>query len=158
MLSTQLIIQNYSMNDYRMLWLIPLIALGHLLVPLFVTVIVFHNWYIVTVVLLLPFSDFLTLSLIQGLFSWTQETLYKVEGLAVFFSLIFETCLHFVNLYVFNNLFAGNNCVLFPYVKILHALTALISMWVLIFLSGNVMWRTMHNITYLKCANIGNQK
>ena len=30
-----------------------------------------------TVVLLLPFSDFLTLSLIQGLFSWTQETLYK---------------------------------------------------------------------------------
>ena len=119
-----------------------------------VTVFVFHNWYVVTVVLLLPFSDFLTLSLIQGLFSWTQETLYKVEGLAVFFSLIFETCLHFVNLYVFNNLFAGNNCVLFPYVKILLTLTALISMWVLIILSGNVMSRIMHNITYLKCANI----
>ena len=72
--------------NYKMLPLILiLITLGHLLVPLFVTVIVFHNWYIVTVVLLLPFSDFLTLSLIQGLFSWTQETLYKVEGLAVSF-------------------------------------------------------------------------
>ena len=71
--------------NYIMLWLIPLITLGHLLVPLFVTVIVFHNWYIVTVVLLLPFSDFLTLSLIQGLFSWTQETLYKVGGLTLLF-------------------------------------------------------------------------
>ena len=142
--------------NYKMLPLILLITLGHLLVPLFVTVIVFHNWYIVTVVLLLPFSDFLTLSLIQGLFSWTQETLYKVEGLAVFFSLIFETYLHFVNLYVFNNLFAGNNCVLFPYVKILHALIVLISMWVLIILPGNVMSRPMHYIIYLKCANIGN--
>ena len=61
--------------NYIMLPLIPLISLGHqVLVPLFVTVIVFHNWYIVTVVLLLVFSDFLTLSLIQGLFSWTQET------------------------------------------------------------------------------------
>ena len=71
--------------NYKMLPLILLITLGHLLVPLFVTVIVFHNWYIVTVVLLLPFSDFLTLSLIQGLFSWTQETLYKVGGLAALF-------------------------------------------------------------------------
>ena len=71
--------------SYIMLLLIPLITLGHLLVPLFVTVIVFHNWYIVTVVLLLPFSDFLTLSLIQGLFSWTQETLYKVGGLTLLF-------------------------------------------------------------------------
>ena len=61
--------------------------------------IVFHNWYTVIVVLFLPFSDFLTLSLIQGLFSWTQETLYKVRGLAALFSLIFETCLHVVNLY-----------------------------------------------------------
>ena len=71
--------------NYKMLPLILFITLGHLLVPLFVTVIVFHNWYIVTVVLLLPFSDFLTLSLIQGLFSWTQETLYKVGGLAALF-------------------------------------------------------------------------
>ena len=71
--------------NYIMLPLIPLITLGHLLVPLFVTVIVFHNWYIVTVVLLLPFSDFLTLSLSQGLFSWTQETLYKVGKLAALF-------------------------------------------------------------------------
>ena len=78
--------------NYIMLPLIPLITLGHLLVPLFVTVIVFHNWYIVTVVLLLPFSDFLTLFLLQGLFSWTEETLYKVRGLApLFFS-------HFWNL------------------------------------------------------------
>ena len=47
---------------------------------------------IVTVVLLLPFSDFLTLSLLQGLFFWTKETLYKVRGLApLFFS-------HFWNL------------------------------------------------------------
>ena len=30
--------------NYIMLPLIPLITLGHLLVPLFVTVIVFHNW------------------------------------------------------------------------------------------------------------------
>ena len=78
--------------NYIMLPLIPLITLGHLLVPLFVTVIVFHNWYIVTVVLLLPFSDFLTLSLIQGLFSWTQETPYKVGGLAALFFT------HFLNL------------------------------------------------------------
>ena len=85
--------------NYVMLPLIPLITLEHLLVPLFVTVIVFHNWYIVTVVLLLPFSDFLTLSLIQGLFSWTQEIPYKVGGLVALFSLIFETCLHFVTLY-----------------------------------------------------------
>ena len=78
--------------NYIMLPLIPLITSGHLLVPLFVTVIVFHNWYIVTVVLLLPFSDFLTLSLLQELFSWTEETLYKVRGLApLFFS-------HFWNL------------------------------------------------------------
>ena len=68
--------------NYIMLQLTPFITLGHLLVPLFVTIIVFHNWYIVTVVLMLPFSDFLTLSLIQGLFSWTRETLYKVGGLA----------------------------------------------------------------------------
>ena len=68
--------------NYTMLQLTPFITLGHLLVPLFVTIIVFHNWYIVTVVLMLPFSDFLTLSLIQGLFSWTRETLYKVGGLA----------------------------------------------------------------------------
>ena len=82
-------------HSYIMLLLIPLITLGHLLVPLFVTVIVFHNWYIVTVVLLLPFSDFLTLSLIQGLLSWTEETLYKVRGLAaLFFS-------HFWNLPLF---------------------------------------------------------
>ena len=85
-----------SADDMKLLWynyvmlpLIPLITLEHLLVPLFVTVIVFHNWYIVTVVLLLPFSDFLTLSLIQGLFSWTQETLYKVGGLAALFLLSF---------------------------------------------------------------------
>ena len=70
---------------YIMLWLIPLITLGHLLVPFFVTFIVFHNWFIATVVLLLFFSDFLTLSLIQGLLSRTQETLYKVGGLAALF-------------------------------------------------------------------------
>ena len=33
---------------YIMLWLIPLITLGHLLVPFFVTFIVFHNWFIAT--------------------------------------------------------------------------------------------------------------
>ena len=53
----------------ELLPLIPFITLGYLLVLLFVTAIVFHNLYIVTVVLLLPFSDFLTLFLIQGLFS-----------------------------------------------------------------------------------------
>ena len=81
-----------SADNMKLLWygyikllLIPLITLGHLLVPLLVTVIVFHNLYVVTVVLLLPFSDFLTLSLIQGLFSWTQVTLYKVGGLGAIF-------------------------------------------------------------------------
>ena len=85
--------------NYKMLPLTPFIILGHLLVPLFVTVIVSHNWCIVTVVLMLPFSDFLPLSLIQGLFSWTQEIPFKVGGLVALFSLIFETCLHFVTLY-----------------------------------------------------------
>ena len=75
-----------------MLPLIPLITQGHLSVPLYVTAIFFHNSYIVTVVLLLPFSDFLMLSLTQGLFSWTQETPYKVGGLAALFFT------HFLNL------------------------------------------------------------
>ena len=134
----------------ELLPLIPFITLGHLLVLLFVTAIVFHNLYIVTVVLLLPFSDFLTLFLIQGLFSWTQETLYKVGGLAaLFFS-------HFWNLPSFCQLvlmiyILGITVSCFHMFKILHALISLISMWVFIIFPGNVMLRTMYYInTYLK--------
>ena len=94
--------------------------------------IVFHNWYTVIVVLFLPFSDFLTLSLIQGLFSWTQETLFKVGGITTLFfsqfcnlasfcqSLLIiicweylcpvciknSACSHFRHIYVSNNYFA----------------------------------------------------
>ena len=142
--------QDNLLLSIKLLPLIPFITLGHLLVYLFVTAIVFHNWYIVTVVLLLPFSDFLTLSLIQGLFSWTQETLYKVGGLAVlFFS-------HFWNLPPFCQLVLmiyileiTMSC--FHMFKILRALISLISMWVFIIFPGNVMLRTMYYInTYLK--------
>ena len=53
---------------YIMLWLIPLITLGHLLVPFFVTVIVFDNWCKVTVVLLLSFQTFWLYPWFKGYF------------------------------------------------------------------------------------------
>ena len=77
--------------------LIPLITVWHLLVPLFVIVIVFHNLCIF--VLLLPFSEFQTLSLIEELFSSTREALYNVGGLAPVFLPFFKICLHLFNPY-----------------------------------------------------------
>ena len=139
--------QDNLLLSIKLLPLIPFITLGHLLVYLFVTAIVFHNWYIVTVVLLLPFSDFLTDSRVVFL---NPGNSYKVGGLAVlFFS-------HFWNLPPFCQLVLmiyileiTMSC--FHMFKILRALISLISMWVFIIFPGNVMSRTMYYIyTYLK--------
>ena len=108
----------------ELLPLIPFITLGHLLVLLFVTAIVFHNLYIVTVVLLLPFPDFF--SHFWHLPSFCQMVLMiYILGITV-------SCFHMF--------------------KILHALISLIFMWVfIIFPISDVMLRTMYYInTYLK--------
>ena len=108
----------------ELLPLIPFITLGHLLVLLFVTAVLFHNLYIVTVVLLLPFSDFFS-------HFWNLPSFWQLV-LMIYIAGITVSCFHMF--------------------KILHALISLISMWVfIIFPISDVMLRTMYYInTYLK--------